>query len=154
MLKNSLTHKIFKSNLINKPFYHININNFLDDKTVTKLIKNFPANKHFQKKGNYTKYNTKRKFLVLYDMHDNYFFKSKFWINFIKQNFYIDYKNAMLEKFLPLIKKPFKNEKYFINMRIELSIDDIGYKLDPHTDDSTRLITNLVYLNEKKTRKK
>ena len=31
-------------------------------------------------------------------------------------------------------------------MRIELSIDDIGYKLDTHTDDSTRLITNLVYL--------
>ena len=39
-------------------------------------------------------------------------------------------------------------------MRIELSIDDIGYKLDPHTDDSTRLITNLVYLNEKEDQKK
>tara|TARA_B100001057_G_scaffold501157_1_gene621186 strand:- start:2189 stop:2872 length:684 start_codon:yes stop_codon:yes gene_type:complete len=150
MNKNVLTHKIFKSNLVDKPFYHININNFLDDKTVSKLIKNYPEDKYFQKKGNYTKYDTKRKFLVLYDMHDNYFFKSKFWTNFIKKNFYIDYKNAMLEKFLPLIRKPFNHEKYYINMRIELSKDDIGYKLDPHTDDNTRLITNLIYLNEKR----
>ena len=51
MLKNSLTHKIFKSNLINKPFYHININNFLDDKTVTKLIKIFLLINIFRKKA-------------------------------------------------------------------------------------------------------
>jgi hypothetical protein len=35
-------------------------------------------------------------------------------------------------------------------MRIELSIDEIGYKLDPHTDEPSRLITNLIYLNQKK----
>ena len=83
-------------------------------------------------------------------MHDNYFLNPNSGLISLSKIFYIDYKNAMLEKFLPLIRKPFKNEKYFINMRIELSIDDIGYKLDPHTDDSTRLITNLVYLNEKR----
>ena len=145
-----ISEKIFKTKLIQEPFQYIHIKKLFDDKTVTKIVNNFPKDKYFQKKKNYTKYDTKRKFLVLYDMYENYWFNSKFWKKFIKENLYFDYKNALLEKFLPFTRKPFSKELNFLNIRIELSIDEIGYKLDPHTDEPSRLITNLIYLNEKK----
>ena len=149
-----ISQKIFKSKLNLKPFNYIHIEKLFDDKTVEKLIKNFPEDKYFKKKGDITKYETKRKFLVLYDLYENYFFKSKFWNKFIKQNLYYDYKNALLEKFSPFARKPFPKELNFLNIRIELSIDEIGYKLDPHTDEPSRLITSLIYLNEKKSSQK
>ena len=150
-----ISEKIFKSKLHQEPFKYIYIEKIFNEKTIVKLINNFPDDKYFTKKKNFTKYDTKRKFLVLYDMYENYWFKSKFWRSFIEQNLNYDYKNALLEKFLPYIRKPSsKKELNFLNIRIELSKDEIGYKLDPHTDDSSRLITNLIYLNEKKSPQK
>lgn len=146
-----ISEKIFKSKLHSKPFHYIHIQKLFDDKTITKLIKNFPADKYFKKKADYTNYDTKRKFLVLHDNYENYWFNSNFWKNFIKQNLYYDYKNALLEKFLPFVRKPLSKELNFLNVRIELSKDEIGYKLDPHTDEPSRLITNLIYLNDKKS---
>lgn len=148
-----ITQKIFNAKLNTEPFYYIHLEKIFD-KTVSKLIDNFPADKYFQKKKNYTKYDTKRRFLVLYDMYENYWFNSNFWKKFIKQNLHYDYKNALLEKFLPYIRKPFSRELNFLNLRIELSIDELGYKLDPHTDEPSRLITSLIYLNEKKVPQK
>jgi hypothetical protein len=57
-----ITEKIFNSKLNLKPFKYIHINKFFDHETVIKLLNNFPANKFFQKKKNFTMYNTKRKF--------------------------------------------------------------------------------------------
>ena len=146
-----ISHKIFKSKLHTKPFNYIHIEKLFDDKTVAKLIKKFPEDKYFKKKKDITKYETKRKFLVLHDLYEDYWFKSKFWEKFIKKNLYYDYKNALLEKFSSFSRKPFPEELNFLNIRIELSIDEIGYKLDAHTDEPSRLITSLIYLNEKKT---
>lgn len=149
-----ISEKIFKSKLNTEPFKYIHIKDFFDKKTVKKLLKNFPNKKYFIKKSNYTKYDTKRKFLILYDMHKNYWFNSKFWKKYIKKNFHYDYKNALIEKFLPYIRKPLSKELNYVNIRIELSIDEIGYKLDPHTDEPSRLITNLIYLNKTRSKKK
>jgi len=58
-----ISHKIFKSKLNLEPFKYIHIEKLFDDKTVAKLIKNFPADKFFKKKDDITRYETKIKTL-------------------------------------------------------------------------------------------